>query len=221
MIRRLALLALLVLAPAVLAQNPMGFGRPPGLGPELDRAVIAKMKSLQAFVTGDLGVTITGEPRTRDGIMERNFIGWWSLQSFYKQKFRSWYRSFFSLPGAMALGIDITGIEYSMSHMQGDYNESELGSYHAFQSESSARKKLAQDARELYGMAQGYIDKLEARLKFEAEHPVTRSAPTSGSGEFSDLRPNETPTTILNVYPDGRQLVEELIRNRMKRKGER
>lgn len=218
MTRRLALLALLWLAPSVLAQSPVGFGRPPGLGPELDRSVIAQMKSLQAFITGDLGVTLTGDPRTRDGIMERNFIGWWGLQSYYKTRFRSWYRTLNSTPGAMALGIDITGIEYSISHMQVDYNQSELGSYHAFQSESSARKKLAQDCRTLHAMAQGYIDKLEARLRFEAEHPVTR-ATSSSSGEFSDLRPNETPTTILNVYSDGRQLVDELMRNRMKRKG--
>lgn len=216
-VRRRLAIVLLSLASAASAQTPMGFGRPPGLGPELDRKVIAQMRALQAFLTGELGVTPSGPPRVKDELLTRNLLAAWRLRSAHREWFRRWYRTFFSTPGAMVLGIDISGIEYSMSHMQADYNQDELGSYHPFQSEKTAHERLARDARNLHAMAQGYIEKLEARLAFEARHSARRPANTPD--EFSDLRPNETPTTIRNVYPHGQELVDEVMRTRRKRKG--
>src|SRR5688572_24501419 len=89
------------------AQNPMGFGRPPGFGPELDREVIARMRDLQSFLTTDLGYT-PGATTVRESVLERNFLGWFGLQNVYKNRFRQWHQNLWAMRGITQLGL-ITG----------------------------------------------------------------------------------------------------------------
>jgi hypothetical protein len=169
MTRTFALVLFCALAAAAHAQSMFG-ARPPGFGPELDQTFINQFRSLQTFLTGDLGLTLTGDPKVRDNLEVRRFWGSFQLDSFYRNKFIAWKHKLMTSPGQNGLGIDISGMDYSMALMSVDYNNNQLGDYTMFHLQAGAQGQLAKDAKKLYLMAQGYIDRLNARLEWEKTH---------------------------------------------------
>lgn len=197
----------LLVANSVFAQNPMGYGRPPGFGPELDREVIARMRDLQNFLRNDLGYT-PGANTIRESVLERNFLGWFSLQSAYKDRFRQWHRGLWAMRGITQLGIHTGGMPNDLANENVEYNRRDLGSYHMFQSKESARTKLNGECSALYRIASDYIQRLEARLAFEAQHRGQQP------GRVDPDEPR-TPITLLDVMSE--EEVKRMIERRRQR----
>lgn len=203
---------MLLVASVVFAQNPMGVGRPPGFGPELDHSVIAQMQDLQRFLARDLGFVTSPTLQVRDGVVTRRFWGSFELKAPYRSKFEQWKHKILTTPGWNGLGIDVSKMDYVMALVQVDYNGTQLGDYSAFRSSASAHAQLAADAKKFYDMAQGYIDRLEARLKFESEH--SRFAPGGGIDPAHPDWPKK-PMMLLNVI--GEERTRTIIEGRRKK----
>jgi hypothetical protein len=93
-----------------------------------------------------------------------------------------------------------------------DYRDSALGDYSPFLWSSSAYNQLAKDCGTFFDMAEGYIDRLQARLSFEAQIP--------GPGTGIDRKDDGSPITIKDIYgPEGRKKVDEIMKQRLKNKG--
>jgi hypothetical protein len=201
------------LAPKVHA-GPWGLGRPPGFGPEMDRTAIARFQELQQFLVNELGYkpcARPGQSTVRDGVLHRNFLGAWRLDDRCAGKFKVWMSRLYKTPGIQVLGIIPEGMDYLMTDMNAEYaGSNDLGDYWLFNSSAAALRKLASDCDKLYRMAQGYVDKLQARLKFEAEN---------GGSVDSGGTANHKPITILDVMgKDGRAQLNDMMQERLRRK---
>ena len=208
-------MAVVWLITSACGENPVGMGRPPGFGPELDQKAIALFRELQQFLTNDLGYQPDpqgGVGKVRNGVLRRVFCGAWRLENGSRQKFMNWKKRFLSTPGMTVLGIFTDGMPYLMMNMCVDYRDSALGDYSFLRWSSSAYDQLVKDCKKFSDMAQGYIDRLHVRLSFEAQ------ISTPGTG--INRKDGGSPITIMDIYgPEGRKKVDEMMKQRLKNKG--